>query len=120
MALRANLTRQRASRWETVVSLPIRLSVSSTIMRIRRSLRRSKNAERTSTAGSISNLPMLSCRGETAALGGAFQRSGVFPIPFRPDLLGQAGIDSGLVVFDGRAAHRAHGDVVQRAAGNGA
>src|SRR5438067_999326 len=66
MALRAQRTRHRASRCDTVMSLPTRLSVSSTIMRIRRRRRRSKIGERTSIVESIAYLPMLSYRAQTA------------------------------------------------------
>src|SRR5207302_9719082 len=72
MALRAQRTRHRASWCDTVASVPTRLSVSSTIMRIRRRHRRSKIGERTSIVESIAYLPMLSYHAQTAMLFCAF------------------------------------------------
>src|SRR3954454_19616213 len=54
------------------MSLPTRLSVSSTIMRIRRRRRRSKIGERTSIVESIAYLLMLSYRAQTGTLRCAF------------------------------------------------
>src|SRR6185436_3952993 len=103
IALRAHSTRQRASRCDTVRSLLIRLSVSSTIMRTRRSRRRSKNAEGTSAVDSYSNFGIACHRVKPGLRGvhsnGALQlRSGVLAISLGPDLVGDIGIDARLVV----------------------
>src|SRR3954468_24701901 len=72
MALRAQRTRHLASWCDTVASVPTRLSVSSTIMRIRRRRRRSKIGERTSIVESIAYLLMLSYRAQTGTFRCAF------------------------------------------------
>src|SRR6185503_1308479 len=69
IALRAQSTRHRASRCETVRSLLMRFSVSSTIIRTRRRRRRSKNAESGSVCDSYSNFGIVVTRRKPGVCG---------------------------------------------------
>src|SRR3954465_4406378 len=98
IALRAQATSERASRYETFVSLLIRLSVSSTIMRILRRRRRSKNPERVSAAGSISFFGIVVSRRErgfqVVNSARTLQLLCVLAIAFGPDLCGEIFCDA--------------------------
>src|ERR1700730_12121823 len=93
-------------------------------MRIRRSLRRSTNAERTSVTVWASDFGMW-LRGETRLPENAFRLQTkpprfakglrVLPITLGPDLLGEVGIDTGFVIPNRRLPCRAHRHVVERA-----
>src|SRR5687768_3860730 len=123
MALRAQSTRQRASRCDTVRSLLMRFSVSSTIIRTRRRRRRSKNAESGSECDSYSNFGIVVTRRKPPVSGvnstARLQRhSGVLAIAFGPDLIRELGLDTRLVVTDRTTRNRIHRRVVERAAGD--
>src|SRR5436305_7243024 len=147
MALCAQLMRQSASRCETVMSELMRLCVSSTIIRMRRSRRRSKNADLTSVVEFVSVLGIVfviagngdvgrcipsrssvvarrtpvdrtaSFHNRRSTLGD--ERLRVFAVAVGPNLVRQIGLDPRLVVFDRGVADGADGDVVESSAGDG-